>query len=150
MRMATAMPGACAEVTGSGELGFARASRDCLTGTAALGKLDSVEPMRISRTHPGSRRLALILALGVLGLVFGCKNHQLGTMSDSTFVAVMGGLRHLPLASMTDSASRQRARDSILTQYRVTPAQLEAAAGVLAANPDRAAEVWEQVEKRVK
>ncbi|MFN8572789.1 MAG: hypothetical protein U0132_12145 [Gemmatimonadaceae bacterium] len=91
------------------------------------------------------------LALAALGTLAGCKDHRIGgVMSDSTFVAAMGGLRHLPLAAMSDSASRQRARDSIMTQYRVTPAQLESAAAALAANPDRAAEIWEAVEKRVK
>jgi hypothetical protein len=69
-------------------------------------------------------------------------------MSDSTFVAAMASLRRLPAGALGDSLSRQRARDSILKHYRVTPAQLESAATALAESPDRAAAVWAEIGRR--
>lgn len=79
----------------------------------------------------------------------GCQRHVLAAgVSDSTFVGAMAGLRRLPAASMVDSASRMRARDSILKHYGLTAAQLEAAAAALAAHPDHAAALWADVTKK--
>jgi len=93
--------------------------------------------------------LAVLLPLATLTVPLGCRPQSLaGGISDSTFVAAMAGLRRLPAHAMVDSASRMRARDSILKHYGLTTAQLEAAAASLSSNPDRAAAVWDAVGKK--
>jgi hypothetical protein len=105
--------------------------------------------MTIPRSLPNRVRLsALVLLVGVLASG-GCRRHVIaGGLSDSTFVAAIAGLRRLPAQSMVDSASRSRARDSVLKHYGVTAAQLESAAAALANSPDRAAGLWAEITKK--
>ena len=66
-------------------------------------------------------------------------------MSDSTFVQTMVALRTLPVAP-PDPAARARQRDSVLTKFGVTAAQVESTAVRLAGDPARAADVWRAIE----
>jgi hypothetical protein len=80
----------------------------------------------------------------------GCDRKELAPgVSDSTFIGAMAGLRRLPARAMVDSASRSRARDSVLRHYRVTGVQLESAASTLANDPVRAAEVWQAIDRKM-
>ena len=100
----------------------------------------------LSSCRRAVRTLGPLLALVAAA---GCRRHVLVEgVSDSTFVGAMAGLRRLPAQSMVDSASRMRARDSILKHYGLTAAQLESAAAALADTPDRAASLWAEVVKR--
>ena len=88
--------------------------------------------------------------LVLTALAAACDRKELAPgISDSTFVSAMAGLRRLPAAAMVDSASRVRARDSVLRRYRLTPVQLESAASALAADPERANAVWIAIERKM-
>lgn len=69
-------------------------------------------------------------------------------MSDSTFVHVMKDLRELPVGAV-DETRRNASRDSILAKYDVTAAEMESTAVRLAADPQRAADIWRAVEATV-
>ena len=78
-----------------------------------------------------------------------CRGGPLGGgLSDSTFVAVMTGLRRVNTAEGLDSARRVRARDSVLQSRDLTAAQLERAARAIGDDPDRALAVWQQILKQ--
>jgi hypothetical protein len=81
--------------------------------------------------------------------VTACGRPELASgVSDSAFVKVMGALRQLPVGGDTDSASRNRRRDSILRANGLSAAQLESAAVSLSADPKRASAVWRAIEQR--
>jgi hypothetical protein len=88
--------------------------------------------------------------LVIAAAALACERKELAPgVTDSTFVGAMAGLRRLPASAMVDSASRKRARDSILRRYQVTGVQLESAASKLASEPERAAAVWSAIERRM-
>ncbi|MEP7346912.1 MAG: hypothetical protein ABI877_16705 [Gemmatimonadaceae bacterium] len=96
-----------------------------------------------------SRVVRLLVPILAIVAATGCRRHVLAQgVSDSTFVAAMAELRRMPARVMVDSASRMRARDSILKHYGLTVAQLEGAAAALATTPDRAAAIWAEVVKK--
>ncbi len=68
-------------------------------------------------------------------------------VSDSTYVQVIGALRHLPAATAGDTLVRARARDSILRLYGVTAAQLESATAALTSQPDRAGLLFRAIDQ---
>lgn len=87
------------------------------------------------------------LAIALLGA--GCRRDAVFTeMTDSTFVRTMVALRQLPVGS-TDPTMRGRQRDSILTKFGVTSAQMESTAVRLATDPNRAAAIWQAIENPV-
>jgi hypothetical protein len=60
--------------------------------------------------------------LVIAAAALACERKELAPgVTDSTFVGAMAGLRRLPASAMVDSASRKRARDSILRRYQVAP-----------------------------
>lgn len=96
-----------------------------------------------------NRRTAF-LAFALLTQGVACRKDPVFVdMSDSTFVRTMVALRHLPVGGGFDVAARDRQRDSILTVFQVTPAQLESTAVRLASDPARAAEIWRAIESPV-
>ena len=108
-------------------------------------------PIPMTRPATLLRSTIVRVLLPVLGIVSlaGCKRHVLAAgVSDSTFVSAMASLRRLPARYMVDSASRLRARDSILTHYGLTVAKLEAAAAAVAASPTRAGALWAEISKK--
>ena len=82
------------------------------------------------------------LILGVLALAT-CKPNDAPGAADSAFIAAMAELRKLPTGA--DSA----ARAAVLRRHGLTPATLEQAARELARTPERAAAVWEGIERPV-
>jgi len=93
------------------------------------------------------RPLVILATLGTLNT--GCRREALSSgISDSTFVAVMADLKRLHDRPGVDSATRAARRTEILRSRGLTPAQLEAAARVLARNPTRAQTVWQAVDRR--
>jgi hypothetical protein len=66
-------------------------------------------------------------------------------MSDSTFIRTMVALRKLPIGP-ADTVARARQRDSILTAFGVTAAQIESVAVRLSDDPARAAVIFRAIE----
>ena len=66
-------------------------------------------------------------------------------MSDSTYIKTMVALRKLPIGPV-DTVARARQRDSILTAFGVTAAQLESVAVRLSNDPTRAAVIFRAIE----
>jgi hypothetical protein len=96
----------------------------------------------------GLLRSIFILA-ALAALATGCRREALSSgISDSTFVAVMAELKGVHDVPGLDSAQQAARRAEILQRHRLTPAQLETAARVLAQNPTRAQTVWQAVERR--
>ncbi|MGH7717488.1 MAG: hypothetical protein ACREON_01410 [Gemmatimonadaceae bacterium] len=98
-------------------------------------------------TRPGAPLWrALLLCCALLA---GCGGGaEIGGMSRASFVTVMSELHALATTSELDSAARTTARDSVLRKFEVSPDELERAARSLAATPERAAEVWGEIERR--
>ena len=93
------------------------------------------------------RHPAIILLLSLAAAA--CRPSPLAPgVSDSAFVRVMAALRRVPSTGPTDSAARQRSRDSILRANRVTAPQIESAAVSLATQPMRASELWRAIERQ--
>ena len=94
----------------------------------------------------------LLLRGGLLALTWlaACRRAELPSgLTDSTFVITMAELRRVNEDRTLDSARRARAREGVLIRRKVTPAQLERAAEVYAADPERASAVWQAIERRV-
>lgn len=68
-------------------------------------------------------------------------------VTDSTFVHAMVELRRLPLGGGLDPTARRITRDAILQRYGLDSAKLESAAKALADDPDRAAAIWQAIER---
>lgn len=92
---------------------------------------------------PAMRRL---LVWTIAASLAGCRATPNAPLSDSTFVSVMGDLRHLQdtLGRLPDSSMRA----IVLRRYRVTADQVEATARALGDDPDRAANVWHAIDRR--
>jgi hypothetical protein len=91
-----------------------------------------------------------VLGVGFLA-VSACRLHSGPTAADdSTFVHVMTDLRIVSSSQTMDSATRARARDSILQHYQLTPATIESLASRIAANPDRAVQLLRLVDGRAR
>lgn len=86
--------------------------------------------------------VALGMALG------GCERGRSSTgVSDSAFVATMSELRIIQESATLDSAGRDSARRQVLQSRGLTPEALERAARALAANPARAAELAQSIDR---
>ena len=100
------------------------------------------------------RRLAFRHALvpAVLCASFGaCRDGTLAAgVSDSAYVGAMVGLRRVARDTMLlDSAARTAARDSVLQGQGLTAEQLQQASRLLAADPERAAQLWRAIEQKI-
>ena len=98
--------------------------------------------------HPRSFRLNQLTAgLAVLAiLTSGCRRDPIfREMSDSTYINTMVALRKLPVGS-PDTVQRARLRDSILTAFGVTAAEMESVAVRLSNDTARAAAIFRAIE----
>lgn len=83
-------------------------------------------------------------------MLVACEGGQrLAGVSDSTFVETMADLRRLHSQPWLDTTARAAARDSILQSRGLTPEDLERASRALAGDPDRALEIWAEIDRRV-
>ena len=90
------------------------------------------------------------LALALLLALSACRRAEPRVgVSDSVFVATMAELRKVQANQTLDSAQRAAARRAALQKQKLTPAQLEQAAASLASDPERAALVWTEIDRRV-
>lgn len=88
----------------------------------------------------------MALAIVCLLTATGCRRDRVFTeMSDSTYIHTMVALRKLPIGP-ADTTARARQRDSILSAFGVTAAQLESVAVRLAADPARATAIYRAIE----
>jgi len=67
-------------------------------------------------------------------------------MSDSTFIGALSELRRVQADTSLDATMKDSTRRIVLRRYKVTSAQLEHAARVLAESPARASDLWRQIE----
>jgi hypothetical protein len=92
-------------------------------------------------------RLALSVTL-ICAIAGGCRNGRapnLG-MPDTTFVNTLGELRRIETDTSLDVTMKDSSRRMVLRRHKVTSAQLEHAARVLAESPARASDLWRQIE----
>jgi hypothetical protein len=81
-------------------------------------------------------------------LAAGCRNGgapSLG-MADTTFVGTLNELRRVETDTSLDVTMRDSSRRMVLRRHKVSSAQLEHAARVLAESPARASDLWRQIE----
>lgn len=91
-----------------------------------------------------NHRNVFVLAMAILASA--CSRDPVFTeMSDSTFIKTMVALRKLPIGP-ADTVVRARQRDSILSAFGVTAAQMESVAVRLSNDPARAAVVFRAIE----
>ena len=96
-------------------------------------------------------RLLSVHALALVVALSACEGGQrLAGVSDSTFVRTMAELRVLHTRAWPDSAAKAAALDSILQRRGLTPEQLERAARSLADDPERAVEIWREIDRYVR
>lgn len=89
------------------------------------------------------------LAVALLATAAGCGSGELaGGMTDSAFVATMAELERVDRTPGLDSAARANARSRALQGRGLTRAQLEAAAGSLADDPERALALYREIDRR--
>lgn len=97
--------------------------------------------------RPEAHGLLLMLLLGTAACNGG---GRLAGVSDSTFVATMAELRRVEQQADLDSAQRDSARGVTLQRRGLTPEELEAAAEALAADPERAMELWRAIDEKAR
>ena len=92
-------------------------------------------------------RVAIGVAL-ILTSAFGCRQSRGGDLGipDTTFVATLNELRRIETDTSLDVTMRDSTRRMILRRHKVTSAQLESAARILAESPARASDLWRQIE----
>ena len=96
-------------------------------------------------------RLLSVHALALVVTLSACEGGQrLAGVSDSTFVRTMAELRAVHGKAWPDSAAKASALDSILQSRGLTPEQLERAARSLAGDPERAVEIWREIDRHVR
>lgn len=88
--------------------------------------------------------LTLILACAIVGCARG---DIVPGVSDSAFVATMADLRRAQ-GSTTDTVALAAARKRILQQRGLTVEQLDRAGRALANDPQRAADIFDAIDKR--
>lgn len=92
-------------------------------------------------------RTAFGVAL-ILTSAIGCRQSgspDLG-VPDTTFVATLHALRRIETDTSLDVTMRDSTRRMILRRHKVTSAQLESAARILAESPAHASDLWRQIE----
>jgi hypothetical protein len=67
-------------------------------------------------------------------------------MPDTTFVAALSELRRVQADTSLDDNMKDSSRRMVLRRHKVTSAQLEHAARMLAQSPARASDLWRQIE----
>lgn len=96
------------------------------------------------------QRVVRIHGLSVVIAMAACGRVQIVEgVSDSAFVSTMAQLRRVQNDASLDSAARAAARAAVLQGQGLTAAQLERAAAALAADPDRATDLWRRIDQRV-
>lgn len=116
-----------------------------VTGTRGLPRQSPLDRLSGMSARTVTRFAVMVFLALPAG---GCRRDRVFTeMSDSTFVRTMVALRKLPVGMIADPAARARQRDSILTAYGVTGAQVESTAVRLANDPARAAAIWRAIEQ---
>src|SRR5919204_2349114 len=91
-------------------------------------------------------------ALSVVGVALtlcapGCRRAAARSgVSDSTFVATMAALQMIDTDDTKDSAAKAAARQRVLQERGLSPAQLERAARAYAGNPERATRIWSRID----
>jgi hypothetical protein len=111
-------------------------------GTTLTSALLEPSLARMIRTR---RTLCITLLCAIAG---GCRSGRapkLG-MPDSTFVGALSELRRVQSDTSLDVTMKDSSRRMVLRRYKVTSAQLELAARVLAESPARASDLWRQIE----
>lgn len=89
------------------------------------------------------------LALMSFVLCSACRSATIAEgVSDSTFAAVMGDLKRIPISRGPDSIRTKASRDSVLKHYGIDSATLERVAAELANDPDRTQKLWEAIQRR--
>lgn len=94
-------------------------------------------------------RTRLAVAVTLICACFGaCRNGRAPSlgMADTTFVGALSELRRVQADTSLDVTMKDSSRRMVLRRYRVTSAELEHAARVLAASPARASDLWRQIE----
>jgi hypothetical protein len=87
-------------------------------------------------------------ALAIAALL-GCRiGGDLAGLDESAFIVAMAELRVIATTPDLDSIRRATARDSVLRARGVTAEQLERSARWLAADPEHAMEVWQEIDRR--
>jgi hypothetical protein len=92
-------------------------------------------------------RLAISVTL-MCAIAGSCRNGGAPSLGvpDTTFVASLSELRRVETDTSLDATMRDSTRRMILRRHKVTSAQLEHAARVLAESPARASDLWRQIE----
>ena len=109
-------------------------------------------PLPIARaSHSLARMIRTRLVPSVILLCIaatGCRGGRAASlgMPDSTFVATLNELRRIETDTSLDVTMRDSTRRLILRRHKVTSAQLESAARVLAQSPARASDLWRRIE----
>lgn len=94
-------------------------------------------------------RMPLIATLALGIALVGCPGrNQLAGISDSTYVSVMARLHRIETDDRLSREERDSMRVVVLNEEALTPEQLEAAARVLAQDPQRAQDVWLAIERK--
>lgn len=84
----------------------------------------------------------------ICAIAGSCRNGRapkLG-MADTAFVATLSDLRRVQADTALDVNMRDSSRRMVLRRHKVTTAQLEHAARVLAQSPARASDLWREIE----
>jgi hypothetical protein len=92
-------------------------------------------------------RLAISVTL-ICAIASGCRNGGAPSLgiADTTFVGTLSELRRAETDTSLDVTMRDSTRRMILRRHKVSSAQLEHAARVLAESPARASDLWRQIE----
>ncbi|HJR63254.1 MAG TPA: hypothetical protein VJ803_06085 [Gemmatimonadaceae bacterium] len=84
-----------------------------------------------------------------IAALLGCRmGGDLAGLDESAFIVAMAELRVIATTPDLDSIRRATARDSVLRARGVTAEQLERSARSLAADPEHAMEVWQEIDRR--
>jgi hypothetical protein len=91
--------------------------------------------------------LAISVTL-ICAIAGGCRNGGAPSLgiADTTFVGTLSELRRTETDTSLDVTMRDSTRRMILRRHKVSSAQLEHAARVLAESPARASDLWRQIE----
>jgi hypothetical protein len=92
-------------------------------------------------------RCPLVAVAVSLVVVWGCRASA-DAMSDSTFVATMAELRRIEENASLDSAASAAARRRVLQGRGLSAEVVERHANALAEDPDRAAAVWQAIDRK--
>ncbi|HKG92842.1 MAG TPA: hypothetical protein VKA84_13150 [Gemmatimonadaceae bacterium] len=101
------------------------------------------------RLRSGHAVAAMLVMLVMLASAACRRGEIVSGVSDSAFIRAMVDLRRIQNNPSLDSTRRKMARDSVLQGRGLTPAELERAARALADDPERAGNIWREIEGRM-